>query len=99
MVKRIAAWLGIGLIVVMYLFTIISAVLARPETLGLFMASLVLTIMVPIILWSFLRMYELSHPKNEMTSAEMRKINRRIKAGEKPEKIAKEIEEKYGNKK
>jgi len=29
----------------------------------------------------------------------MRKINKRIKAGEKPEEIAKEIEEKYGDKK
>ena len=99
MVKRIAAWIGIGLIAVMYLLTAVAAVLARPETLGLFMASIVLTIMVPIILWSFLRMYEMAHPEGEMTSAEMRKINKRIKAGEKPEDIAKEIEEKYGDKK
>ena len=54
--------------------------------------------MVPIILWSFLRMYELAHPKDGMSASEMRKINKRIKAGEKPEDIAKEIEEKYGNK-
>lgn len=97
--KRIAAWIGIGLIAVMYLLTIVAAVLARPETMGLFMASIVLTIMVPIILWSFLRMYEMSHPKDGISSAEMRKINKRIKAGENPEKIAKEIEEKYGDKK
>ena len=55
--------------------------------------------MVPIILWSFLRMYELSHPKDGMSASEVRKINKRVKAGENPEKIAKEIEEKYGNKK
>ena len=97
--KRIAAWIGIGIIAVMYLLTIVAAVLARPETMGLFMASIVLTIMVPIILWSFLRMYELSHPKDGMSASEMRKINKRIKDGENPEEIAKEIEEKYGNKK
>lgn len=97
--KRIAAWIGIGIIAVMYLLTIVAAVLARPETMGLFMASIVLTIMVPIILWSFLRMYEMSHPKDSMSASEMRKINKRIKNGENPEKIAKEIEEKYGDKK
>ena len=97
--KRIAAWIGIGIIVLMYLLTIVAAVTARPETLGLFMASIVLTIMVPIILWAFLRMYEMSHPKDGISSAEMRKINKRIKAGENPEKIAKEIEEKYSDKK
>ena len=97
--KRIAAWIGIGIIAVMYLLTIVAAVLARPETMGLFMASIVLTIMVPIILWSFLRMYELSHPEGSMSASEMRKINKRIKSGEKPEDIAKEIEEKYKDKK
>lgn len=97
--KRIAAWIGIGVIVVMYLLTIVAAVLARPETMGLFMASIVLTIMVPIILWSFLRMYEMAHPKDGISASEMRKINKRVKAGENPEKIAKEIEEKYGDKK
>ena len=98
--KRIAAWKGNGVIVLMYLLTIVAAVLARPETMGLFMASSVLNIMIPIILWSFLRMYEMSHPKDgSMSASEMRKINKRIKAGENPEKIAKEIEEKYGDKK
>ena len=97
--KRIAAWIGLGVIVVMYLITIVAAVLARPETMGLFMASIVLTIMIPIIIWSFLRMYEMSHPEGSMSASEMRKINKRIKSGEKPEDIAKEIEEKYGDKK
>ncbi len=99
MVKRIAAWVGIGLIAVMYLLTIVAAVTARPETMGLFMTSIVLTILVPIMLWVFLKMYEMSHPKDSISSAEMRKINKRIKAGENPEDIAKEIEEKYNNKK
>ena len=97
--KRIAAWIGIGIIVVMYLLTIVAAVLARPETMGLFMASIVLTIMIPIILWLFLRMYELAHKEDGISTSEMRKINKRIKAGENPEDIAKEIEKKYGDKK
>ena len=97
--KRIAAWIGIGIIVIMYLLTIAAAILARPETLGLFMASIVLTIMIPIIMWSFLRMHELAHKEDGMSVSEVRKINKRIKSGENPEDIAKEIEEKYKDKK
>ena len=97
--KRIAAWIGIGIIVAMYLLTAVAAFTSRPETFGFLMASIVLTIMIPLILWCFLRMYEMSHPADGMSAAELRKINKRIKAGENPEDIAREIEEKYGNKK
>ena len=96
--KRIAAWIGIGLIAVMYLLTIVAAVTARPETMGLFMASIIVTILVPILLWMFLKMYEIAHKNDGISVGEMRKINKRIKAGENPEEIAKEIEEKYGDK-
>ena len=97
--KRIAAWTGIGLIAVMYLITVIAAVTARPETMGLFMASIVITILVPILLWMFIKMYEIAHKNDGISISEMRKINKRIKAGENPEDIAKEIEEKYADKK
>ena len=95
--KRIAAWIGIGLIAVMYLLTVVAAVTARPEAMGLFMASIILTILIPILLWSGIKMYEMSHPKDGITVSQMRKINKRIKAGESPEEIAKQIEEKYDN--
>lgn len=98
MAKRIAAWIGIGLIAVMYLLTIVAAVTARPEAMGLFMASIVLTIFIPILLWLFIKMYEMSHREDGISVSEMRKINKRVKAGENPEEIAKEIEEKYGDK-
>jgi len=97
--KRIAAWIGIGLIAVMYLLTAVAAVMARPETKGLFMASVVITILVPILMWMFIKMYEVAHKNDGISISEMRKINKRIKAGENPEEIAAEIEEKYGNKK
>lgn len=97
--KRIAAWIGLGLIAVMYLLTIVAAVMARPEAMGLFMTSIVLTILVPIMMWAFIKMYEMSHPQDSISASEMRKINKRIKSGENPEKIAKEIEEKYSSKK
>ena len=95
MFKRIIAWIGIGLVVVMYLITAISAVLAKPETNQLFMASLVMTIFIPIVIWIFLKMYEIAHRNDGISVGEMRKINKRLKKGENPEQIAKEIEEKY----
>ena len=95
MFKRIIAWIGIGLVVLMYLITAISAVLAKPETNQLFMASLVMTIFIPIVIWIFLKMYEIAHRNDGISVGEMRKINKRLKKGENPEQIAKEIEEKY----
>lgn len=95
MAKRIIAWIGIGLIILMYLFTAISAVLAKPETNQLFMASIVMTIIVPIVIWAFLKMYEVAHKNDGISMSEMRNINKRLKNGESPEQIAKEIEEKY----
>ena len=92
--KRIAAWVGIGLIVVMYLLTIVESVTARPEANGLFMASIVVTILVPMLLWMFIKMYEMAHKNDGISMGEMRKINKRIKSGKNPEDIAKEIEEK-----
>ena len=99
MEKRIAAWIGIGVIVLMYLLTIVASVTARPEANGLFMASIVITLLVPLLLWMFLKMYEMAHKDDGISVSEMRKINKRIKAGENPEDIAKEIEKKYADKK
>lgn len=96
MVKRVAAWIGIGVIVLMYLVSAIAAVMARPEANGMFMASVVATIFVPVLLWIFIKLYEWAHKDDGITRKEMKEIEKRIAAGEKPEDIAKEIEEKYG---
>ncbi|MBO5353545.1 MAG: hypothetical protein J6J42_01070 [Lachnospiraceae bacterium] len=95
MAKRIAAWVGIGVIVLMYVLSLIASLLARPEANQLFMASIVLTLVVPLLLWMFLKMYERAHQNDGISVSEMRKINKRIKAGENPEDIAREIEEKF----
>ncbi len=95
MAKRIAAWVGIGVIVLMYVVSLIASLMARPEANQLFMASIVLTLVVPLLLWMFLKMYERVHQNDGISVGEMRKINKRIKAGENPEDIAREIEEKF----
>lgn len=95
MIKRILAWVGLGLIALMYVITAISAVMARPEAHAFLMASIVMTIFVPIVLWIFIKLYEMAHKDDGISMREMRKINKRLKNGEDAEKIAKEIEEKY----
>ena len=94
--KRIAAWIGIGVIVLMYVASAVAAAMARPEANQIFMASLVATIFVPVLLWIFIKLYEWAHKDDGITRKEMKQIEKRIAAGEKPEDIAKEIEEKYG---
>ena len=96
MVKRIAAWIGIGVIALMYLISAVAAAMARPQANSLFMASLVATIFVPVLLWIFIKLYEWAHKDDGITRKEIKQIEKRIAAGEKPEDIAKEIEEKYG---
>jgi len=95
MVKRIAAWIGLGVIALMFLLSAIAAVMARPEANQLFMASLVVMVLVPIALWVFIKLYEWAHRNDGITIKEMKEIDKRIANGEDPEEIAKEIEEKY----
>lgn len=96
--KRIAAWIGIGVIVVCYGITLVASLTANPNANGFFMASIILTIVVPMILWIFIRLHSWAHKNDGITVREMKKIDKRIAAGENPEDIAKEIEEKYNKK-
>ncbi len=98
MVKRIIAWFGIILLAGLYIATFVCALISTPATRGLMFASLGMTVIVPVVLWVFIRLYDKAHQKDDkqISASEMRKYNKRIKNGEKPEDIAKEIEERYG---
>ena len=96
--KRIIAIAGLILLGLLYLSSFVLAILARPEAHQMFMASLVAPILLPILLWAGLKMYERVHKDDGMTMRDMRKLNKRLRAGESPEKLAAEIEEKYGSK-
>jgi hypothetical protein len=56
-----------------------------------------MTIIAPVVLWIFMALYQRAHKDDDknITMTEMRRYRKRIKQGESPEKIAKEIEEKY----
>ncbi len=97
MVKRIVALAAVVLLAGMYIATLVCAVLATPTAKSMFIGSLVLTVAVPIILWVFMALYKRAHRDDDknISVSEMRKYQKRIKQGESPDKIAKEIEEKY----
>ena len=46
--KRILAWIGIILLLLLYVCTLVSAIFVTPATQGFFKASLLATIMTPI---------------------------------------------------
>ena len=96
--KQIVAAVGLLLIVGMYVVSIVFACLAKPGAEGMFMASLVATVIIPIVLYIFIALdkWARKNAPEGMSYKELRQYNKRIKNGEDPEKVAKEIEEKYG---
>lgn len=64
-IKRILAMTGIVLLVMMYLVTLLSAVFDIGSSMALFRASVICTILVPILLWGYLVIYRIAKGKNE----------------------------------
>ena len=96
--KQIFAAIGLLLLVGMYVASIVFACLAKPGAEGMFMASVVATVIIPIVLYIFIALdkWVKQNAPEGMSLKELRQYNKRIKNGEDPEKVAKEIEEKYG---
>lgn len=65
MVKRVMAVLGVVLLVGMYVLTLISGILATPQTGNLFRACIYCTITVPCLLYGFELIYRLVHKNRE----------------------------------
>lgn len=96
--KQIVAVVGLLLIVGMYVASFVFALTAKPGAEGMFMASIVATVIVPIVLYIFIALdkWAKRNAPEGISYKEMRAYNKRIKNGEDPEMVAKEIEEKYG---
>lgn len=96
--KQIMAAIGLLLIVGMYVASFVFALTAKPGAEGMFMASIVATVIVPIVLYIFIALdkWAKKNAPEGMPLRELRQYNKRIKNGEDPQKVAKEIEEKYG---
>jgi uncharacterized BrkB/YihY/UPF0761 family membrane protein len=63
-VKRTAALIGVGLILSMYLISLISAFFATEQFPGLFLASVFSTVVIPIMIYLFITLYKYIH-KND----------------------------------
>jgi len=63
--KRIIAGLGAALLILMYLATLIFALIDHPSTHNLFIGSLVCTGVVPVLLYVYMLLYKLSNKNDE----------------------------------
>lgn len=63
--KRILAWIGIVLLLLLYACTLLSAIFVTPATQGFFKASLLATIMIPILLYGYLLVYRVIKGRTE----------------------------------
>ncbi|MBO5198808.1 MAG: hypothetical protein J6B85_09875 [Lachnospiraceae bacterium] len=81
--KRIAAIAGIAVLVLMYLLTLIAAITAKPYANGLFMASAVCTVIIPILLYGFIVIYKLVHKEDDENTMSLREFRKKKKELEK----------------
>lgn len=77
--RRIGAWAGIVVLLGIYVVTLISAILQKESTGGLFIASLYCTFVVPVWIFVLQAIYNRTH-KDAVGKAEIKKM-----AGEKEE--------------
>ena len=66
MLKRIFSLLTAAVLIGFYVLTLIFALMQKPETTTLLMASVAATILVPITIYAYQRIYNLIN-KNEKT--------------------------------
>ena len=69
-VKQILAILGIVLLVSLYLVTLICAITDNSGTMQVFYASVVATIIIPVLLWAYSFIYRLIKKSNEPDESE-----------------------------
>lgn len=74
--KRIFAILGIIILVGMYAATLIFAILDSPQTYHLLKISIGLTILIPVLLWIYIAMFQfMEQRKNDNEDASKGKEN------------------------
>ena len=62
--KRILAFAGIGLLVFLYVLTLIFALSGSENYFGMMMASVAATILVPIVLYGYVLVYKVIKDNN-----------------------------------
>ena len=69
--KRIVALIGVILLALMYLLTLVFALLDNPASMLLFRASLIGTFAIPILIWVYIWMYGKLTQKHMMADFEI----------------------------
>jgi len=69
--KRIVALIGVILLALMYLLTLVFALLDNPASMLLFRASLIGTFAIPILIWVYIWMYGKLTQKHTMADFEI----------------------------
>lgn len=64
-VRRMLAILGIAVLVLMYLITLYCAVFDTSRSMIMFKASVMCTILVPILIWGYTVIYRLAKGRHE----------------------------------
>lgn len=62
-VKQVLAIIGVILLVALYLTTLVFAITDNSGTMDLFFASIVATILIPVLLWAYTFIYRLIKKK------------------------------------
>ena len=71
--RRIGAWIGIVALLGIYVVTLVSAILQKESTGGLFLASLFSTFVVPVWVFVLQAIYNRTH-KDAVGKAELKKL-------------------------
>lgn len=58
-IKQVLAIIGVILLVALYLTTLVFAITDNSGTMDLFFASIVATILIPVLLWAYTFIYRL----------------------------------------
>ena len=70
-VKQILAIIGIVFLVLLYLSTLICAIIDHTETMRLFQASILATVIIPVLLWAYSFIYKLIKKNDKEQMDEM----------------------------
>lgn len=65
MIRRILAFILASLLIGLYVLTLVFGLMQNPRTTDLLMASIAATIIVPVILYAYQRIYRLIHSKED----------------------------------
>ena len=80
--RRIGAWIGIVLLLGIYVVTLVSEILQKESTSGLFIASLFCTFVVPVWVFVLQAIYNRTH-KDAVGKAEIAKMQKEAAEKEK----------------